>query len=637
MLKYLLLFAGGLLFSLLLTPLVRKLAIFLGAVDMPNARKVHQRPIPRMGGLAVFAAFHVTVLLGLYVLPLGHYPAPLINDQWWKGFLPASAILVGLGVCDDIRSLGARFKFLIQAMAALVAIRFGFVIDHVTLPWGTAIEFGLLSLPVTLLWIVGVTNAFNLIDGLDGLAAGIGVLSSLTLAAIALLNQQVELALLCSVLAGALAGFLRYNFHPASIFMGDAGSLFVGFTLAVLSIKTSHKSSAAVSVLIPILAFGLPIMDTLLAMARRFLRAMHVIEKTRGSMYRLIFRGGQSMFEADRDHIHHRLMQLGITHKNCVIVLYGICTTLGGIAFLLASVRNLNVGLILLAMGVATVFAVQKLRYQELQWLRNGTLLPLSKLPLLGYRMFQILIDLALISLAYYVTYWIHFEGRFEGPVKICFIETLPVVLLTKVLVFYFTGFYRIKWEHAGLPDLLRGMRSTLLGCLVAGGVLSCLPLKHCPRAVLIMDFYVMSSLLLGIRFSVRLLAYYARSNPEHKRKVLIYGADRNGSLLMHELLTNQKLSLTPVGFIDDDPGKQQKVFHGYPILSSFQVLGEKMRSLGAEELILATPDINSERLRDILECCRHGGITTRRFQVSLEEVPQACLPRRPALRRRQV
>jgi len=624
MLKYLLLFAGGFLFSFLLTPLVRKLALGLGAVDVPNARKVHQKPIPRMGGLAVFAAFHIAVLVGFYLFDLGDYPPLLINAEWWKGFLPASAIMVLLGACDDVRSLGARYKFLVQVTAALVATRFGFVIDQVTLPWGTSIQFGLWAVPITVLWIVGVTNAFNLIDGLDGLAAGIGVISSLTMAAIALLGQQVELALLCSVLGGALAGFLRYNFHPASIFMGDAGSLFVGFTLAVLSIKTAYKSSAAVSVLIPILALGLPIMDTLLAMVRRFLRTVHVIGKTSGGTYRLFFLGGRSMFEADRDHIHHRLMQLGVTHRNCVIVLYGICTALGATAFLLAFVRNVNAGLVLLAMGVATVYAVQKLRYQELQWLRNGTLLPLSKLPLLGYQSFQILIDLVLISFAYYITYWLHFDGRFEGQVKSCFIATLPAVLLTKVLVFYLTGLYRIKWEHAGMPDLLRAMRSMLLGCLAAGGILSCLSFKLCTPAVLIVDFYVMSSLLLGARFSVRLLGYYARCNPDNKRKVLIYGANRNGSLLIHELLTNQKHSLTPVGFIDDDPSKQRKVFHGYPILGSFQVLGEKMRSLGAEELILTTPHVNSECLRDILECCRRGGITIRRFHVSLDEIPRA-------------
>ena len=182
MLKYFLVFAGGLLFSLLLTPLVRTLAVWLGAVDQPGARKVHQQPTPRLGGLAVFFAFHLTVLLGLYVFRLGDYPAPLINEYWWKGFLPASAVIALLGVCDDIHSLGARFKFFIQVLAALVAIHFGFVIDHIVLPWGTFVKLGWFGIPITVLWIVGVTNAFNLIDGLDGLAAGIGMIASLTLA-----------------------------------------------------------------------------------------------------------------------------------------------------------------------------------------------------------------------------------------------------------------------------------------------------------------------------------------------------------------------------------------------------------------------------------------------------------------------
>jgi UDP-GlcNAc:undecaprenyl-phosphate GlcNAc-1-phosphate transferase len=562
-------------------------------------------------------------LIGLACLRLGSYPHPVLDERWWKGFVPTSIIIVVLGVIDDLRPLGAKIKFLVQIAVALGAIHFGFLVDHITLPWGASIDLGGLAIPLTVLWIVGITNAFNLIDGLDGLACGVAVIASVTLGATAVINQQIELALLCTILAGCLIGFLRYNFHPATIFLGDSGSLFLGFTLAVLSIKTSHKSTAAVSILVPLLAFGFPIMETVLSMARRFLRATHVMEATGQGTYRWFFLRGASMFEADRDHIHHRLMRLGITHQNCVVLLYITCALMGLVSLALAFFRNLNAGLVLLAMVVAIVATIQKLRYQELQLLRNGALLPLSRFPVLGYESFQIIIDIFMVVAAYYVAFLIRFEGVFLGSIKDSFIATLPAVLLTKIIVFHLSGLYQVKWQHAGISDLLKGFRAMTLGSVAAALTLSCLPIPKCSWSMLFIDFYVMSSLLLGARFSVRLLTYYARSNPARKRKVLIYGTGEDGTLLIHEILSNEHLSLTPVGFIDEDPNKHRKTLHGYPILGPSALLEEQIRNSGAQELIIATPQIAPDLLDRIKNFCRDGGITLRKFHVALEELPQ--------------
>ena len=622
--KYILLFLGGFAVSFALTPMVRWLAIRVNAMDVPNERKVHDRPIPRLGGVAIFVSFTLMVFLTFSPWALVTTPFLSVGNHWWRGYLSAACIIVALGVFDDLRPLGARVKFLTQALAACFAMYFGYVINHLDLPWGVSIQLGLWSIPITLLWIVGLTNAFNLIDGLDGLANGVALISSLTLMGIALLGQNVELALICSALAGCLLGFLPYNFHPASIFLGDSGSLFLGFTLAVLSITTSQKSTVAVSILIPVMAFGLPIMDALLSMIRRFLRAMHVWETTGQGTYRVFFMRGKAMFVADRDHIHHRLMRLGIYHRNAVIFLYAICAAMSTAAVVTASYRNINTGIVLAAIGVAVVLGIRKLRYEELQFLRNGSLVPLSRFPVLGYESFQIPIDLVMVSLAYYLTYWLRHEGVFEGEVKMFFIATLPAVLLTKIVVFHLTGLYRIRWRQAGLPEMLRGVRSMVLGSVAAALVLAYLQIGKCSAATLIIDFYVMSSFVLGSRFSARLIHYYAQSNPAHKKRVLIYGTGPSASLLICELLANQHHSLTPVGFIDEHHGKNRKILHGYPILGSVAVLPEVFQEGGIEELIIATPKVPPQELEQIKALCRQHDVTVRQFRISLEELPHS-------------
>lgn len=623
MLKYIFLFASGFALSFVLTPTVRWLSVRLKALDVPNARKVHDRPIPRLGGVAIYIAFSLVMFLVFSPFAVVKNPFMTVGMHWWTGFLTASSIIVVLGAFDDIRTLGVRVKFLIQMLAAAVAMNFGYIIGQVELPWLGVIDLGLWSVPITLLWIVGLTNAFNLIDGLDGLASGAALISSLTLMGVAMLHENVELALLCAVLAGCVLGFLPYNFHPASIFLGDSGSLFLGFTLAVLSITASHKSTVAVSLLIPILAFGLPIMDTLLSMARRFLRAIHVWETTTSGTYRIFFMGGRTMFEGDRDHIHHRLMRLGINHGRAVIFLYAVCAVMGAGALIIASYSNFNTGLVLLAMGVAVAIGIRKLRYEELQLLQNGTLVPLSRFPILGYESFQIPIDLVMVSMAYYAAYWLRFEGAFEGVAKQCFITTLPAMLLSKVIIFHLSGLYRIKWRRAGVPEMLRGVRSMILGCGAAAGVLLLLPIDQCSKAVLVVDFYVMSSLLLGMRLSVRLLDYYAQSNPAHKRRVLIYGTGRTASLLVRELQYNQRHSMTPVGFIDDDSKKKRKLMHGYPVLGSFEVLAEVLEKGGVQELVIATTKLPPDRLEQVKKISHQYNVTLRQFSVSIERLSQ--------------
>ena len=294
--------------SVLLTALMRALAFRWGLVDRPDHRKIHKHPTPLLGGVAIYFSFAGSILFGSHFLL--DFPAP----PSLHAILLASLIVVVLGLYDDLKGSSAEIKFLWQLAAALIVIQAGIRIDQIKIPFFEYIDFGIWAWPVTCLWLVGLSNAFNLIDGLDGLAAGVAMFAAFTIFATAVRWGETEVAVLCISLAGCLLGFLRYNFHPARIFMGDAGSLLLGFLLGVLSIMEGSKSTAGVAFLIPITALAIPILDTSIAIVRRV-------------------RNGRQIFLADREHIHHRLLHIGLSHRQAVLIIYLASLYLGIVSF----------------------------------------------------------------------------------------------------------------------------------------------------------------------------------------------------------------------------------------------------------------------------------------------------------------
>lgn len=328
----------------LLTPVVRRFALRRRLFDdHVSSRKIHGRPIPRLGGIAIASGFYAP-LLALLFEASGVGGIFYANSRRAFAFLLGGVAICGLGLYDDIRGAGAGKKFLAQFAIAGALYYSGFKIDVLSLPFLGTVALGPLNLMFTLLWIVGVINAMNLIDGLDGLAAGVGLFGVATTFVMAASRGDVIMMLFMASLGGSLLGFLVYNFNPASIFMGDTGSMFIGFVLAVGSIQTSQKSSTAVAILVPIVALGLPIADTLLAMTRR---AIH----------------HRPMFSADRAHIHHKLIDLGLTQKQAVLILYGASLLLGGIALLLTVASSLQSAGILASMAVLGFVAIRRLGY----------------------------------------------------------------------------------------------------------------------------------------------------------------------------------------------------------------------------------------------------------------------------------
>lgn len=298
-------------FSFLSTPLVKTLAYKVGAIDVPkDNRRMHKVPIPRLGGLAIFIGFMLSVLLFADL------------DRSVRGILMGAVMIVILGVLDDIMTLRALPKFLIQVAAAGVAVYHGNVIQYLSNPVLTSaspyIDLGAWSIPVTIIWIVAITNAVNFIDGLDGLAVGVSAITSATLLITAILVSEGNVAIILAALLGACLGFIPYNMNPARIFMGDTGSTFLGYILATLSIQGLFKLYAIISFAVPFLILGLPIFDICFAILRRVAK-------------------GQNPMQADRGHVHHRLIDMGFSQKQAVAIAYMITAILGLSAVVLTS------------------------------------------------------------------------------------------------------------------------------------------------------------------------------------------------------------------------------------------------------------------------------------------------------------
>ncbi|HEY7616620.1 MAG TPA: MraY family glycosyltransferase, partial [Terriglobales bacterium] len=351
---YLGIFLASVFLSFILTRYVRNTAMARGWVAIPASdRHVHSEALPRLGGVAIFLAFLLSTAIALCL-------------NWWQPqlgivFAPkllASMLLPGmlvflLGVYDDVHGTGPYVKFTVQAVAGIVLFASGLRITDLPVLFGTDFHFPwFISLPATVLWVLAITNAFNLIDGLDGLAAGSALFSTMVVFVVALLGNSPVVTLLSLALAGSILGFLRFNFNPATIFLGDCGSLFIGFMLSALALRGTQKAPTIVAVAIPVVSFGLPILETALSVARRWI-------------------SGRPVFTADREHLHHKLLERGLSHRQVVILLYAVSAVFALLSLFLLWPTGSTLGLVLLVLGMGIWLGVQHLGYLEFGELRR--------------------------------------------------------------------------------------------------------------------------------------------------------------------------------------------------------------------------------------------------------------------------
>jgi UDP-GlcNAc:undecaprenyl-phosphate GlcNAc-1-phosphate transferase len=350
---YLGIFGSALLLSFILTRSVRNLAVSRGWVTPPAGnRHLHVAALPRIGGLAIYLSFLLSIGAAFLVSQI--YPR-LLDASSGKTILtiliPGTLIFL-LGLCDDVYSIGPYAKFAVQAVAATLLFAGGLKILDLPVLFG-ARHFGwALGLPITIIWVIGITNAFNLIDGLDGLAAGSALFSTMVVFVVAIFSHSSLVSLLTIALAGAVLGFLRFNFNPATIFLGDCGSQFIGFMLSALALQGAQKAPTVIAVAIPVVSFGLPILETALSVLRRFI-------------------SGRPVFTADREHIHHKLLQRGMSHRQVVIVLYAVSALFALLSLFLLWPTGSTLGLVLAVLGTGIWIGVQHLGYLEFGEIRR--------------------------------------------------------------------------------------------------------------------------------------------------------------------------------------------------------------------------------------------------------------------------
>lgn len=323
-------FLLAMLVSFVLTPYIKNLAFAIGAIDKPDNRKVHKKIMPRLGGLAIYIAFMVAAVASL--------------EMTWDivGILVGGTVIVIVGVLDDKYQLPAKVKLLGQIAAACVLIAFDIRIEWVNNPFGGYYYLDLLSIPLTIFWVISFTNVVNLIDGLDGLAAGVSAIASITVILVAVQMGYYHIAVMTAALAGGIIGFIRYNFNPATIFMGDTGSMFIGYMLAAISVYGAVKTAATIALIVPAIALGLPIMDTAFAILRRY-------------------NNGRPIFQPDKGHLHHRLLAMGMNQKQAVLLMYAITAALGIAAVLWAEVDGFYAALIIAVIITAVAVGAKKI------------------------------------------------------------------------------------------------------------------------------------------------------------------------------------------------------------------------------------------------------------------------------------
>jgi UDP-GlcNAc:undecaprenyl-phosphate GlcNAc-1-phosphate transferase len=572
--------------SVLCIPLARR----VGAVARPREDRWHRGEIPLLGGIAI--------AIGT-MAPLAAAAAGTTGDpQRVVALLLGASMIALVGLVDDLRSIRPQTKLLGQLLAATLAVGMGLRLSLTTSPE--------LDMLLTLLWIVAFTNAFNLLDNMDGLAAGIAAIAAAFRLVFFQLDDNVEGATSAAILLGATLGFLVHNRHPARIFMGDTGSMFLGFFVAGLSLAGGYPySRGALSILLlPVLVLLVPIFDTTFVTFTRIL-------------------AGRPISVGGRDHTSHRLVALGLSESKAVHLLYALAIASGGIAYLTYRYGLSRSAVLVLFLVLSVAMLALFLSRAQVQHPAPERTQPslkravgwLSSLPQVA----MVMIDFALIIAAYHAAYLLRFEGEL-GPTREIFIQSVPVVVACQLVALMAHRAYQGLWRYTSLVDLVRVVRATSVGTLLAiGAIVLIFRFEGYSRSVFVLDWLLVTTFLCGSRVGFRLLGELLRPPRADARRILIYGAGDGGELAAREMLQNRALGRTPVAFLDDDPNKRRRRIRGIPVLGGADRIDEVLGSERIDEVVVASDKIPAERIVRIASACGACGIPVVRASASLD------------------
>jgi UDP-GlcNAc:undecaprenyl-phosphate/decaprenyl-phosphate GlcNAc-1-phosphate transferase len=576
--------------SVALVPVCRFVAIRAGYVAAPKADRWHRRHTALLGGVAI----GLIALTGGWLVDSGGQLRILL--------LSGTGIFV-LGLVDDLTGLRPSTKLVIEIALASVLVYFG----H-RLHWSESLT---LDSILTLFWVVGLTNAFNLLDNMDGLCAGIGLIVSIALLFAVIESGNAAAASYLVILMGALSGFLIYNFNPASIFMGDTGSLFIGLTVAAVAVNpgTGAGGSGVTSIIgAPVLLLLIPIFDTSLVTVLRLL-------------------SGRRPSQGGRDHSSHRLVAVGLPERTAVMVLW-VLAGLGALIALELRIARSGLGApaaaaLVLAMIIFAVYLSRVKVYGEADTglIRAGKITPFVDNLMYKRRAAEVFLDLCLVALSYHVAYRVRFEGPDYAAYFPQFLNSLPIVIGVQIVALLAVGTYRGVWRYFGLMDGVTFAKGVALGTVgIVTTIVFVYRFENYSRGVFVIYAAILLLALNGSRASFRLMSEFIRRRRSGDRLV-VYGAGDGGAIVIRELQNEEHHQYRVLGFIDDDPRKQRLRVLGHPVLGGFETLQVLAKERAVDAVVVSARHMDRERLRDIEDLCAANGIILSRLHFRLEQL----------------
>jgi UDP-GlcNAc:undecaprenyl-phosphate GlcNAc-1-phosphate transferase len=588
--------------ALALIPLVRQLSIRYGYVAAPRADRWHTQPTATLGGIGIFIAFQFSLLAGAAFTGMW--------DEVPWGILAGSLIVFFLGLFDDFKHITPPAKLVGQILAAAVVVAFGYTTKFFTPKIANTLVAQLPNILLTFIWLVGITNAINLLDNMDGLAGGIALIASAFLAFFFWRAHDPGLMLVALTMAGAVLGFLVFNWPPASIFMGDSGSLSLGFTLAALAIARQAQASNVFAVMgVPTLLFLLPILDTTFVTFTRLLR-------------------GQSPAQGGRDHTSHRLIAFGLSERQTLVVLYSIAIVSGvvgiGLEALSYWLSLIFVPLLVVTLAILVAY-LGRLKIVQAAQVSNGHSWAITRFMVeMTYRrrLLEVILDFFLIGIAYYLAFLTHQGFFLDNTTFGLFLQSLPVALGGAYIAFFALGVYRGVWRYVSLDDLLRFGEVSFLGSILTVLGIFVFHNRDPYSPVLFVLFGVF--LFLGLaasRSSFRVLDLFSGQQVRAgEERVLICGASDEGEMALRWILMNPQLDYRPIGFLDDDPFMFGRKIHGVEVLGNLSQVGDILAEHQVQGMIItAAARQDGELEKRLVETCRQHQCWVRSLRLEFE------------------
>lgn len=595
MLQYLAPFSISLALSLILTTLIRNIALRFNMVSKPKDDRWRKTPTALLGGVAIFISFSVVYLL------YQNLSREII------GILIGAGILFLWGLYDDIFNVSPQIKLLGQIIAGCAAIFAG-------VRFNIAPSYTL-NIILTLFWIVAITNAFNIIDNIDGLSCGVAFIASTMIFFSSLMSGDRTISIFMVILSGATLGFLPYNFNPAKIFMGDTGSMFLGFSLSTIVIlsSTRHVTNLVAALAVPVLILSVPIFDTALV---SFMRNVY----------------GRSPFKGGTDHTSHRLVSLGLSERKTVLLLYLLSILFGLIALAYSKIDIIIVSILtVLALIVLLFFGIflaeiktyddaKKLEEERRKRLQNGKTV-LNTIILHKRRILEVIIDLMLICVSYYSAYLLRFEGKISNANFTLINLSLPWIIIIRLISFYYFRLYSGIWHYISVSDLVSIFKAVSLSSAISIMFVAFIfRFKDFSRVVFLIDWLLLLFLVSSSRVFMRLLREsFIKMNMPQGKRILIMGAGDMGEAVLREIERNKAKNYNPVGFIDDDISKVGRRIHNIPVLGTRRDLVRIIQHENIQEIFLAILSLRQEDINEVTNLCRDYKVEVRRILGMLD------------------